>query len=293
VRSILVAVIAAAVTVGAQTASHPALQKPAIDKKKLEEYLRHVELWVPQITVEIGDPKPSPVAGLYELPVHVAYGPASKDITYYISRDGRDLLRATVYDLQANPFAEDQKLIHPEGHPSFGPASAILTIAMFSDFECPLCRDEAKTLRENLPSQFPSDVRVVFFDMPLDAIHPWARAAAIAGRCAYGQNHDSFWSYFDWMYEHQGEIKTGNVKDKALEWAKTDKNIDSLKLANCIDTKATEPEVNKSIAEAKALQVDATPTLFLNGRRLVGSTPWQNLETILKLDIEYTKTHGK
>ncbi len=282
-RALLLAVVAAGVICG----------QPAIDKKKLEEYLRHVELWVQEITIQIGDPKPSRVAGLSEVTVHLAYGPASKDLAYYISRNGRELLRATVYDLQGDPFAEDRKLIHPEGHPSFGPDGAALTVAMFSDFECPLCREEAKTVRENIPSQFPKDVRVVFFDMPLDAIHPWARAAAIAGRCAYGQNHDSFWSYFDWMYEHQGDIKTENAKDKVLEWARTDSRVDAMKLANCIDTKATEAEVNKSVAEAKALQVDATPTLFLNGRRVVGSTPWQNLETILKLDIEYGKSHAK
>jgi protein-disulfide isomerase len=288
VKSVLVALVAAGMALSAQPAS-----QPSIDKKKLEEYLRHVELWVPQIEVEIGDPKPSPVPGLYELSVHAAYGPAAKDIAYYVSRDGRQLLKATVYDLKGNPFAEDLKLIHTEGHPSFGPANAILTIAMFSDFECPLCREEAKTLRDNLPSQFPNDVRVVFFDMPLDAIHPWARAAAIAGRCAYAQNHNSFWSYFDWMYERQGDITTENVKDKVLEWAKTDKNIDSLKLANCVETKATDAEVNQSVAEAKALNVDATPTAFLNGRRLVGAAPWPNLETVLKLDIGYAKAHGK
>jgi protein-disulfide isomerase len=136
-------------------------------------------------------------------------------------------------------------------------------------------------------------VRVVFFDMPLDAIHPWARAAAIAGRCAYDQNHDAFWSYFDWMYEHQGDIKAENLKDKVMEWAGTVKGIDTAKLAGCMDNKTTEPEVNKSVDIAKALQVDSTPTEYLNGRRLVGAVPWENLEKIIEMDLEYAKSHTK
>ena len=267
--------------------------QPTIDKKKLEDYLRHLELWVPQIKVEIGDPKPSPVPGLSQVDVRLTYGPASKDISYYLSRDGQQLLRAEVYPLGADPFAKDRKLIQTEGHPSLGPASAPMTLAVFSDFEFPLCRQEAKALRDNTSSKFPSDVRVVFFDMPLDAIHTWARPASIAGRCVYDQNHEAFWSYFDWMYEHQGDIKDENLKDKVKEWAGTAKNIDQAKLVGCMDSKSTEAEVNKSVEIAKALQVDSTPTLFLNGRRLVGAMPWENLEKIIEMDLEYAKSHAK
>jgi protein-disulfide isomerase len=288
VRRILLAVLAAAAFAAAQKPV-----QPSIDKKKLEDYLRHLELWVPQITVEIGDPKPSNVPGLSEIKVHVAYGAASKDLTYYLSRDGQQLLRAEVYPLGADPFAADRKVIQTDGHPSFGPANASMTLAVFSDFECPLCRQEAKALRDNVSSKFPSDVRVVFFDMPLDAIHNWARPASIAGRCAYDQNHDAFWYYFDWMYEHQADIKAENLKDKVVEWAGTAKNIDPAKLAGCMDSKSTEAEVNKSVDMAKALQVDSTPTLFLNGRRLVGAMPWENMEKIIEMDLDYTKSHAK
>jgi protein-disulfide isomerase len=288
VRRIVIALLAAAAVAAAQKAA-----QPSIDKKKLEGYLRHLELWVPQITVEIGDPKPSNVPGLSEVKVHLTYGAATKDINYYLSRDGQQLLRAEVYPLGTDPFTADRKLIQTEGHPSFGPASAPLTIAVFSDFECPVCRQEAKTLRDNVSSKFPSDVQVVFFDMPLDAIHNWARPAAIAGRCVYDQNHDAFWYYFDWMYEHQGDIKAENLKDKIMEWAGTAKNIDAGKLTRCMDNKSTEAEVNKSVEAGKALQVDSTPTSFLNGRRLVGAMPWENLEKVIGMDLEYAKSHAK
>ncbi len=75
-----------------------------------------------------------------------------------------------------------------------------------------------------------------------------------------------------------------------MEFAKTAPDLDGLQLGRCIDTKATEAEVDASIAEGRALHVDATPTLFLNGRRLVGNYPWQNLEQIINGELNYQKT---
>ena len=107
-------------------------------------------------------------------------------------------------------------------------------------------------------------------------IHPWAKAASIAGRCIYHQSPTAFWKYHDWIYDHQGEINPDNLKTQVMDFAKTAQDVDGLQLGRCIDTKATEAEVDASIAEGHALHVDATPTLFLNGRRLVGNYPWQN-----------------
>jgi hypothetical protein len=48
--------------------------------------------------------------------------------------------------------------------------------------------------------------------------------------------------------------------------------------------------VDASIADGHALHVDATPTLFLNGRRLVGNYPWQNIDQIINGEINYQKS---
>ena len=75
-----------------------------------------------------------------------------------------------------------------------------------------------------------------------------------------------------------------------MEWAKGDKDIDVLQLGQCMDTKATEAEVDKSIGEGQALQVNATPTLFVNGRRIAQVIDWTNLRSIIDYEIEYQKT---
>lgn len=75
-----------------------------------------------------------------------------------------------------------------------------------------------------------------------------------------------------------------------MEFAQTAKDLDGIQLGRCIDSKATEAEVDASIAQGKSLNIDATPTIFVNGRRLVGNYPWPNLQQIIDGELNYQKT---
>jgi protein-disulfide isomerase len=260
-----------------------------LDKVRLEAYVRHLLAVIPEVQVKIDDPKSAGTSDLQEVDVHFTYQGRSQDETFYITKDGQHIVRGVVYNLGQNPFQEDLEKLKTSGAPSFGPAMAPITLIEFGDFECPNCKEEAKTLRENVPSQFPTQVHVYFKDFPLEQIHPWAKPAAIAGRCIYKESPAAFWKFHDWIYDHQTEILPDNLKTQVMDFAKTEPEIDALQLGHCIDTKATEGEVDASLAEGRALHVDATPTLFVNGRRLVGNYPWQNIEQIINGELEYLK----
>ena len=144
-------------------------------------------------------------------------------------------------------------------------------------------------LRDNVLANYPKQVRVYFKDFPLEPIHPWAKPAAIAGRCVFGQNAPAFWQFHDWIFEHQSEITPENLKDKTLEFAKG-KELDSLQLSRCIDNRETAAEVEKSVSEARNLKVNSTPTLFVNGRRIPSRIGWPELKQVIDFEIEYQKT---
>lgn len=273
----------------------PAAPKPAksfYDKATLEPYVRHLFLWGPQITVTISDPKPATrLPGFSEVSVRASAGQASQEELFYISKDGQRILRGTVFEAGQNPFKPELDKLKTEFQPSFGTPGAPVVIVLFTDFQCPYCKLEAKMLRDNLLSAFPKQVRVYFKDYPLESLHPWAKMASIAGRCVFRQKPAAFWDYHDWVYAHQEEITADNFKSKVMEFAKTKENdIDTLQLSRCMETRATEAEVNKNMAEGKALQVYQTPTMFLNGRRLTGQMEWPNLRQIIESEIEYQKT---
>ncbi len=273
-----------------QSQSHSP-KKTAFDKSVMEEYVRHLFVWGPQIQVKVGEPKPSDLPGFNQVAVVASAGTASQEEIFYVSKDGQKIFRGTVFDVNQSPFAADLKKLTTEFQPSFGPPGAPVVLVMYSDFECGFCKEEAKMIRQNVASTYPKEVRVYFKDFPLEQIHPWAKSAAIAGRCVFKQKPAAFWDYHDWIFEHQADITPENLKEKVLEFGKT-KGVNDQQLASCIDTRATEAEVNKSIAEGKSLQINSTPTLFVNGRKLVGQGGWPQLRQIIDFEIEYQKTHG-
>jgi len=264
--------------------------KSAFDKPTFEAYLRHLKVWKPEIKVEISDPKPSDMPGFQEVDVHASYEDASADLLFYVSKDGKKFVEGTVYDINENPFKPELDKLKTDLQPSFGTPGATVVMVEFSDFECPVCKEEAKTIRDNLLKDYPKEVRFYFETFPLEQLHPWSKAAAIAGRCVFRQNASAFWDYHDWIFANQEEIKPDNLKDKVLEFAKG-KGIDALQLSRCMDNKETEDEVNKSQALGRSLNVSATPTLFVNGRRLVGRVDWATLRAVIDEELGYQKIH--
>lgn len=260
--------------------------KNALDKATLEAYLRHVQLYRGPVTFKIDDPKPSKeLPGFFEVNVHLNFDGGSKDDLYYVSSNGQIIINGDVYHINANPFQSNAERLTTANQPTFGPADAPVTIVEFGDLECPDCRMEAPVLRHNVRETFPNQVRVFFKDFPLESIHPWARAAALAGRCVYRQDHEAFWKFYDWDYTNQDEINGDNLKMKVLAWAGQN-GLDNAKLAQCIDTKATGPEVDRSIAEGHALGIRGTPTLFINGRK-IGGLQWPDLQLVINNELTY------
>ena len=282
--------VTAALLCAAAAPSQNAPRKSALDKAVFEAYVRHLYVMKSDIKVQVADPKPSEVPGFVEVVAHASKGDVAQDFRFLVSKDGSKILQAAVYDVNSNPFKPDLDKLKTEFQPSLGTPGASVVLVTFSDFECPHCKDEAAMLRQNLISTYPTQVRLYAKDFPLDSIHQWARPAAIAGRCVFRQNASSFWSYSDWIFAHQADITPTNLKDKAMEWAKGEKDIDVLQLGRCIDTKATEAEVDKNVAEGKALDINATPTMFVNGRRIAQVIDWPNLRNIIDYEIEYQKT---
>lgn len=260
--------------------------KSALDKSALEAYLRHVELYRGTVTYKIDDPRPSKdLPGFSEVEVHLSFDGGTKDERYYVSEDGQILVNGDVYRINGNPFQTNLDRLSLADLPSLGPANAPVTIVEFGDLECPDCRMEAPILRHNVRETFASQVRLYFKDFPLGSIHPWARAAAIAGRCVYHQDAKAFWDFYDWIYENQQGIEPDNLNSKILAWAGQN-GLDARRLGGCIETEASEPEVDRSLAEGRSLGVRGTPTLFINGRK-IGGLAWPDLELVIRKELEY------
>ncbi len=146
--------------------------------------------------------------------------------------------------------------------PVKGPADALVTIVMFLDFQCPFCRLAFRDL-ERLQAQHPKTVRLVFKHFPLPH-HPMALAAAQAAAEAHDQG--KFWLFQERVWKHARHLSPAVLRTIAVTVGMDLKRYDAaIKGGRHIDT------IRADRAEGRTAGVSGTPTLFFNGRRLMGA----------------------
>jgi protein-disulfide isomerase len=250
---------------------------------RVEQYLRNLYAWGPAFEVKIGTPKPTPISDLLEVPVTVTLDGQSNEAEVYVSKAGTYMIRGDLTDMTADPFADNRSKLHIGNSPSMGPVDAKITLIEFGDFECPSCRQLDLILRDLLPKH--PEIRLVFKHFPLTNIHPWAMTAAIASQCAYQQNPTAFWKIHDAIYDAQDVISPENVWDKMQDLAKQEElNVETFK--TCMSNPETANQVNQTIEEGHALTITATPTTFINARRVVGPD-----KSLIEQHITYNQHH--
>lgn len=252
---------------------------------------RHVELMVrsqysvPQdYTVTVGTPAPSQIAGYDTLPVTVGHGAHLSVVNFLLSKDHKTLARLETFNLENNLALH----IPIAGRPIRGNPQAKVTVINFDDLECPYCARMHQTLFPSTLNHYKGLVRFVYKDFPLTTIHPWAMRAAVDANCLAAQNGTAYWDYVDYLHSHGDEI-TGSERNLARSFAALDGEarqeaasgkLDAAKLDACL-AKQDETNIKAETSEGDALGVDGTPALFVNGERISGVVPQDQLWMVI------------
>lgn len=160
--------------------------------------------------------------------------------------------------------ADEARLIR-EHSPVFGPSNAGLTIVEFSDFECPFCAEAFPVVRELL-SKYGDRVQFVYRHFPVESIHPDAYSSAVAAQCAHAQG--KFMAYHDRLFLNQESLGSEALQQYAVQ-----AGIEPRAFATCLTNATAGSEVATDLADGVALGVRATPTWFINGRKVEGAIP--------------------
>jgi protein-disulfide isomerase len=143
------------------------------------------------------------------------------------------------------------------------------------------------TLFPALYKEYSDRVAFIYKDYPLEDIHPWAVHAAVDANCLGAQNNDAYWDYADYLHGNQSTISTQkrpdgqNAELDKLATAQGQKhNLDEPKLQACLKAQ-DEKAVRASMKEGESLGVDATPAMFINGQKLDGAVPEEEVRQAL------------
>ncbi len=169
------------------------------------------------------------------------------------------------------------------GAKRIGPQSAPVTIVEFSDFQCPFCSQFAAMV-DSVLARRPADVGLVFRSFPIEQLHPHARSAAIAAECA--ATFDRFAEYHEFLFSHQDSIGKIPWQDVAVRSG----IADTVAFNDCLDSSDAASRLETDIQAARDLDVTGTPTVMINGWRVVGVPTKKMLDELIGRELGRPKS---
>lgn len=173
-------------------------------------------------------------------------------------------------DLQAELLDTQDGIISIDANdPQRGPRSAHVVLVVFSDFQCPFCRDMAVVL-ERVRAALPARSRVVFKHLPIPA-HTDAREAAIAAQVVFLEaGSEAFWRFHDRCFAHPHDLDTATL----TAWAR-DEGVK----AEAITKRGPDAEkvVAQHLALGERLGIRGAPRLYINSRQVSGAYPYEQI----------------
>jgi protein-disulfide isomerase len=155
-----------------------------------------------------------------------------------------------------------------------GNPKAKVMIVEFSDFQCPYCGGVQATLQSVL-AKHPDTVALAYRDMPMSKIHPFARKAAEAARCAGEQG--KFWEYHDLLFADQSKLDQDGLMDKARTL-----KLDEQQFESCLSGEKFKAQIQQDSQDGMRAGVSGTPGFFINGIFLSGSQPASAFENLVQ-----------
>jgi protein-disulfide isomerase len=236
----------------------------------------------PRVDISVSDPQTSDIPGYDKLIVTFTHDEKKNTFDFLISKDRKTLARLESIDISQDLMSK----IDVKGRPVRGNQAAKVTIVNFDDFQCPFCSRMHSTLFPGLLKEYGDKVKFVYKDYPLVEIHPWAMHAAVDANCLGAQNNDAYWEFADYVHNNQKLIAGHNPAEAYVNLDKFaleqgDKHhLDADKLKACVQ-KSDEAGVRQSMAEGDKLGVDSTPTLFINGQKISGAVPEEEMRSMI------------
>ena len=172
----------------------------------------------------------------------------------------RQLAAARVKVINLSPFRRHISVTANDR--VLGSPAAKVEIVEFADFECPYCKEVDPTLKKILET-YGANVSLVWKDFP---VHRNAKPAAEAALCAADQG--AFWPFHDVLLAIQPKFTPDDLNTYASEVG-----LDAATFARCLNSgKYFEQGGANAIREGAQYGITATPTIFVNGRPIIGAT---------------------
>lgn len=166
-----------------------------------------------------------------------------------------------------------------------GNKQAKVVLIEYSDFQCPACAFYSPIVKQ-LSKEYNNKIAIVYRHFPLPQ-HGNAKITAYAAEAAGKQG--KFWEMNLLLFEKQKEwSEKPNVEQILSDYAKS-LNINLEKFKNDLDNQEIKEKVENDLASGERLNLEATPTFFLNGEQIKAPPKYQEFKKLIEKAIAKTK----
>jgi protein-disulfide isomerase len=188
-------------------------------------------------------------------------------------------------------FFEEVKNVSADSDPWIGSKDAQVTIVEFTDYECIFCKKYFEEIFPLIKENYidTGKVKYVLRDFPMEQ-HPQSSLAAKTANCADEQN--KYWEMHELLFTNQRSWSYSKDTTQILNSYATTLGLNKNDFEKCINNPNTANELEKDIRDAEIYGITSTPTIFVNGKKIVGAQPF---ETVFKpaIDQELAETEPK
>ena len=292
-RICFLAILLLACLATAQQKSTPSLtvRTPGVtlpSEETVNAFMQQMFGYDSSVTWSVVDIKPATAEGLAEVLVAITSPQGKQTNRLYVTADGKHAVIGDIIPFGAHPFTTtNEELKKGLTGPTLGPAAAPVLLVEFSDLQCPFCKQGQPTIDKLVAEE--KNTRLVFQNFPLPA-HDWATKAAYYGDCVARTSNDAFWKFEQATFDAQKEITAANADEKLTAIADA-AGVKGADVAACASKPETAGRVQRSMALGTSVEVNSTPTLFINGRKVANVTgiPYDVLKNLVEFAAKEAK----
>ncbi|MGB1251854.1 MAG: thioredoxin domain-containing protein [Candidatus Promineifilaceae bacterium] len=165
-----------------------------------------------------------------------------------------------------------------------GDPDAPVVLIEFTDYQCPFCARHSLQTMPSIVSEYIDSGRIYYVqkDLPLDQLHPFAREAAVAARCA--GEFEKYWEMHDILFAQQSYwAESADRSATFAEFAEAF-GIDSAEYLTCLASGKYDTLIEENVQEALELGISGTPFFIVNGFPVVnGAQPFDVFKQVIEL----------